>query len=210
MASARNTKTAFDDAQGNNRTATHLSTNIIIKVGGGNIVGAVQSLQVNETRTIAPIAEVGTDGLIDSAPQSSTTIAGSCNRTRFDKQRILEAFDRGYVHVHAQRIPFDIEIHDIFADSDENNAIITTIKNVWVNSVSYTYSAESFIIAETMGWQAESIYSIIASTNGNVVSAAGNGNGGPVFVNPFEREADRGKYRGALDAAGLLNAFIDG
>ena len=210
MASARNTKTAFDDSQGNNRTATHLSTNIIIKVPGGNIVGAVKQLAINEDRDIQSIDEVGTDGHIDSAPSKSTNISGSCDRVRFDKQRILEAFSRGYVHVHAQRLPFDIEIHDIFADSDENNAIITTIRNVWVKSVAYTYSSSDFIISETMTWTAESIYSIIASTNGNVVNAAGNGNAGPVVVNPFEREADRGKYRGSLDAAGLLNAFIDG
>lgn len=201
----RNTTTALQDADGNNRTATHLSTNIVIKVNG-NTIGAIQSLEVDESRPLKMIDEVGTDGHIDSAPTGSTNISGSCTRTRFDRMRIAEAFSRPFVHVHAQRIPFDIEIQDIFHDSDPSNAIITVIKNVWIKSIRYTYSATEFIIVDTMAWEAEGIYSIL--NNNNVAQSVANGRTNPIILNQFEQEADRGAFSGSLDAAGLLNAFL--
>lgn len=201
----RNTTTALQDADGNNRTATHLSTNIVIKVNG-NTVGAVQSLEVDESRQLKMIDEVGTDGHIDSAPQSSTSISGSCTRVRFDRMRITEAFSRPFVHVHAQRIPFDIEIQDIFHDSDPSNAIITIIKNVWIKSIRYTYSATDYVIVDTMSWEAEGIYSL--QNNNNVARSVANGRTNPIVLNQFEQEADRGAFTGSLDASGLLNAFL--
>ena len=192
---------------GRSRTGTHLSTNIYIAVDNGQgpaIVGAVQSLQITERRGIKRIPEVGTDGFIDSAPGSSTEITGSCKRTRFDGVRIAQAFRRGFVHVHAQREPFDIQIYDIIEGST-TNVIVTEVKNVWINSISYTYSADDFIIVDDMSFDAETIQ-----------STRGDGTDDPAVVldptlsiNPFERQADSGfgDYRGALDAAGLLGAF---
>lgn len=201
----RNTTTALQDSAGNNRTATHLSTNIIIKVDG-NVVGAVKSLEITESRGLKMIDEVGADGHIDSAPNTSTNITGRCQRTRFDRMRIAEAFGRSFVHVHAQRIPFDIEIQDVFHDSDPGNAIITTIQNVWIKDISYTYSADDFIIVDSMSWEAERIYSVL--NNNNVAQAVSNGRANPIILNAFEQQADRGAFSGALDAAGLLNAFL--
>ncbi len=201
----RNTSTQLDHAGGGNRTGTHLSTSIIIKVDG-NVVGAVKQLRVNESRDIKMISEVGTDGFIDSAPTSSTSVSGSCSRTRFNRLRIAEAFSRGFVHVKSQRIPFDLEIQDIFHDADMANSIITVIKNVWISSISYTYSSDDFIIVEDMEWKAEDIFSLL--NNNNVSSAVANGRANPIVLNQFEREADRGAYRGSLDAAGLLNAYL--
>lgn len=202
----RNTRSAFTDANGNNRTATHLATNIIIKVGS-YVVGAVQTLSITESRAIKMIDEVGTDGHIDSAPSASTNITGNCTRVRFDRQRIADAMGRSFIHVHSQRIPFDIEIHDVFADADTNNAVITTIKNVWIKEISYDMSATDWIISDKMSFEAEGISSILA--NKNVVTGVANGQDGPIYLNQFEQEADRGVYRGAMDAAGVLNAFID-
>lgn len=194
----------YDPTSQRSRTATHLSTNIVVLVEG-IAVGAIQTLQITEQRSLKMIDEVGTDGHIDSAPQSSTNISGSCTRTRFDRQRIAEAFLRGFVHVAAQRVPFDIEIQDNFAGSDDESKIITTIRNVWIERINYTYSAGDFIIVEDMSWQAESIDSILG--NGQSVVGSVNNRGLPLVVNPFERQADVGTYRGALDAAGLINAF---
>jgi len=206
----RNTFTEMFDNAGENRTATHLSTNIVI-VAEGNVVGAVQSLQVTESRgTIRMVDEIGTDGHIDSAPQKSTDYSGSCQRVRFDKMRIAESFSRGFAHVKSQRLPFDIEIHDYFQDADKGNGIITTIKNVWIREITYTYSATDFVIAETMNWDAEDIFSIIKSGSNIVPAGAANGRQYPVVVNSVERETDiSSSYRGALDAAGLLNAFSE-
>lgn len=199
----RNTKSGVI---GDNRTGTHLSTNIVIKVDN-YIVGAVQKLDITESRTIKMIDEIGTDGHIDSAPTSSTNITGSCERIRFNKQRIAESFGRGYVHAHAQRIPFDIEIHDFFHDADTSNAIITVLKNVWIKEIRYGYQANDWIISETMSFEAEGIKSILNSNN--VVMGVSGGQEGTIYLNQYEQEADMGKYRGALDAAGVLNAFTD-
>lgn len=201
----RNTRSAVTDAQGNNRTATHLSTNIIIKARG-YVVGAIQSLSVKESRDVEMISELGTDGHIDSAPKSSTNISGDCKRIRFSGMRIAEAFGSSFTHVHSQRIPFDIEIQDIFADANIANAIVTTIHNVWITDINYDMSADNWIISDSMSWKAESISSILAG--GNVVTSVANGQDGPLYINKYEQEADRGVYRGALDAAGVLTAFL--
>lgn len=202
----RNTSTIFNDSSGHSRTATHLSTNIIVTVDG-NSVGAIKSLDITEARpSIKSVTEVGTDGIIDSAPSGSTEITGSCQRTRFDRMRVAEAFSRGFIHVAAQRIPFDIVVQDVFHDADRANAIITTIHNVWIKSIRYTYSADDFVIVDNMDWVAESISSIL--NNGNVAQSVANGRSVPIILNSLEQEADRGSYRGALDGAGLLNAFL--
>lgn len=200
-----NTNSILFDSAGNNRTASHLSTNIVIKVGD-YIVGAIQSINVDEKRSIRMIDEVGTDGHIDSAPNKSADYTGNCERVRFDRQRIAEAFNRGFVHVSSQRIPFDIEIHDIFADSDTNNAVITVLKNVWISSIGYTYNVSDWIITDKMGFEAETAFSIL--NNNNVVTGVANGQSGTVHLNGIEQAADRGSLRGALDAAGVLNAFL--
>ena len=205
MASTRNTNTPITDSQGRNVTKTHLSTNIIIKVNG-NTVGAVKSLSITERRDIGRVAEIGTDGFIDSAPKSSTDISVSCTRTRFSKQRIAEAFGRGFIHAHSQRYPFDIEIQDIFADADEANAIITVVENCWINNIKYDYSSDDYIISESMDLTAERINSTL--NGANVVSETSSGRSFPIVINPFESQADRGEFTGALDAAGLLNAFL--
>lgn len=183
-----------------NRTGTHLSTNIYVAVDDLP-VAAVNQLQVTEARTIKTIPEVGTDGFIDSAPQASTDISGTCRRTRFDGKRIAEAFRRGFLHVSAQRMPFDIQVYDLI-QGDEENVVITTIENVWIENISYTYSAEDFIIVDEMRWKAEAINSVRGGDGTSAISDTRS-----VYINPFEGQADIGNYRGALDAAGLINAF---
>lgn len=201
----RNTTSPLTDSQGNNSTRTHLSCDIIIKVSN-NIIGAVQSLNINENRNIKMISELGTDGHVDSAPTSSVDVGGRIQRVRFAKMRLFEAMSRGYIHLHSQRIPFDIEIHDFFHDSDKSNAIITTLKNVWFKSLSYDYTVSDYVIQENADFVCERIYSVI--NNKNVAQSVANGRSNPIILNAFEQEADRGAFTGALDAAGLLNAFL--
>lgn len=189
------------DHPGRSRTGTHLSTNIYIAVDGEPIA-AVSKLDIKEGRTIKSISEVGTDGIIDSAPQSSTTISGSCSRTRFNGKRIAEAFRRGFVHVSAQRLPFTIDIYDLI-QGDENEVVVTTIHNVWIEGINYTYSSEDFIIVDDMQWKAEAI----SSVRGNSGNESAISDASSVFLNDFEVQADVGQFRGALDAAGLINAF---
>lgn len=195
----------IDGGEGRSGTATHLSTNISLLVNGV-AVAAIKNITINENRPLTPINEVGTDGHIDSAPTGSTTIDGSIKRTRFDRQRVAEAFGRGFVHVAAQRIPFDIEIQDNFQGSDDASIIITTVRNVWIKSITVAYDSDNFVIVEDMGWMAESIDSVRGDGESPVVGNPNN-RGVPLEINPFETEADIGQYRGALDAAGLINAF---
>lgn len=204
----RFTGTVVTDAEGNNATKSHLSTNIIIMVGP-NPIGAIQQLEVTEARgQITMVDEVGTDGHIDSAPTRSTNYNVTCQRVRFDRMRIAEAFSRGFMHVHAQRIPFDIQIHDRFHDADPANAIITTLKNLWIERIGYTYSADNWLITENMSLQGETIFSVYNGTNSNVVGQTTNNGAIITDLNPFERSADRGNFGGALDAPGLMNAIL--
>ncbi len=187
-----------------NKTSTGISTNIIIKVGP-NTIGAIQELSITEQRDIAMIDEVGTDGHIDSVPNKSTNISGSCQRIRFDRMRIAEAFGRGFVHAAAQRYPFDIEIIDNWV-GDGNSALITTIKNVWIEQIQYAYKVSDWVITDTMQWKAETIYTSVAG--GKSVTTLPGERAMQAAVDSFEQSADTGGRRGALDAPGLINVFL--
>lgn len=200
---APNTGSIIQRPDGNDATFTGLATNIVIRVGPVT-VGAIQSLSVNEAREIEMINEVGTDGSVDSAPRASTTYQGECRRVRFDRLRITEAFARGFLHIKAQRIPFDFDIYDIF-NGDGNNAIVTTVRNVWLTSLGYNFDANNWIIVETMGWRAEDIYS---NLNGGNAATGGLLGSNILQLNSIERASDRGSRLGGLDAPGLVNDFF--
>ena len=215
-----------------NKTSTAISTNIIIMVNN-RAVGAIQSMAINEKRTIKMIDEVGTDGHIDSVPNASTNITGTCQRVRFDRLRVAEAFSRGFIHVASQVYPFDIVIMD---KQKRNTAaqISTVIKEVWISGISYTYQANDWVITDNMEWEAETIYSFLNNGQGNGLIGQGTpvaqggeigvihmGSGGnpPSGVNiisgggvvNIEQLVDTGASgrRGSLDAAGLIDIGSD-
>lgn len=111
------------------------STKIIVRVGD-NVIGAIQSISIQEKRS----------------PDGYDSVTAKISRVRFDKMRIAEAFSRGFLHVNSQRYPFDIEIED------EN--FITILKNVWITSLAYTYSVNDWVITDCMEVEAETIYSV--------------------------------------------------
>jgi hypothetical protein len=200
---------------GINRTSTAVSTNIIIAVrkpGGGSPVpvGAVQSMAVSEKRSIKMIDEVGTDGHIDSVPNQSTNITGSCQRVRFDRLRIAEAFSRGFVHASSQAYPFDILILDQ-QKLNVANRISTIIQNVWIAGIDYTYQVSDWVITDTMTWEAETIFSVLGVTNpgpgGSPVAVGGELGLDTTHFVPVEQQADTGTNgrRGSLDAPGLID-----
>jgi hypothetical protein len=229
MSKAPNTGSTLDAGQVN-KTSTSLSTHIIIKVNGKS-VGAIKSISVQQSRTIKAVDELGTDGHIDMVPTSSTNVSGSCQRIRFDKMRIAQAFGRGFVHPQSQVYPFDIDMYDIqnYKPSNDirgdfggqttigatglhttsNGIIITTIKNVWIKSINTTYSADDWIISDSMDWDAETIYT---SYDGGVftpdktarpdvwIKDARN-----PYVDSIESTTDTGKYRGSMDAGGIID-----
>jgi hypothetical protein len=218
MVTAPNTQSTLALPNGVNKTSTAVSTNIIIYVNE-TPVGAVQQLRINETRQIKMIDELGTDGHIDSVPTKSTDIKGSCERIRFDRLRIAEAFSRGFVHVASQVYPFDIVIIDK-QKRDQGSQISTVIKNVWITNISYTYSANDWVISDSMDWEAETIFSILnggmSPSGGGGAPVATGGERGIKYLNDpsvnIERLVDTGSggRRGSLDAAGLIDIGSSG
>jgi hypothetical protein len=197
---------------GINVTSTAISTNILITVrdptapGGYVPVGAVQSMAISEKRPIKMIDEVGTDGHIDSVPNQSTNITGTCQRVRFDKLRVAEAFDRGFMHVDAQVYPFDIIIYDR-QKQNVGSQVSTVIKNVWITGIDYTYQVSDWVITDSMTWEAETIFSTVS---GGPAAVGGQLNLQPFGINNknwIERQTDSGANgrRGSLDAAGLID-----
>jgi hypothetical protein len=197
-----------------NSTQTAVSTNILISVGP-NIVGAVQELTINEQREIKMIDEVGTDGHINSVPMRSTNITGTCNRVRYDRMRISEAFSRSFVHAQSQRWPFDIVIIDTWNGNalnlaDTSQDIITTIVAVWIKEISYTYAANDWVIVDKMTWEAETIHSVLGGGNQSAAQG-GTRNIALSKLSPtsdVEIAADTGPLRGGVDAPGLISSFL--
>lgn len=193
-------------SDGSNKTSTAISPQILIYVGASP-VGAIKSISVTEQRTVASITELGTDGVIDSVPTSKTAISGNCTRIRFDRMRMFEAFGRSYIHLQSQRYPFDIQIVDTW-NGDGDNALVTVLKNVWFNNLSYTYSDDNWIISDQAGWVAETIFTTLKGGP----AAAGGEISLPLAVNSptsdIERNADVGALRGSMDTPGILKSFL--
>jgi hypothetical protein len=196
------TGSILEGPNGQDRTGTAISTNIVIQVNN-TPVGAVQTLSIREQRTITMIDEVGTDGHIDSVPTKSTDISGECRRTRYDLLRVGPAFSRDFFHVASQRIPFDIVIIDKW-NGDGSNAIITTVKNVWIQSIGYAYQADNWLIIDDMSWVAEAISSTL---NGGLAATSGP-RGFALQNDPNEQNTDQGMNRGSLSAPGLISEFF--
>lgn len=156
-----------------------LSTQIIVaaKDANGNKypIGAIQTLTPTETRPLTRLSEVGTDGVIQITPTAATTIDLAVTRLVFDYQRLPAAFQRGFRHIHAARLPFDVEIHDYNAyhelqnmdtqNSDEApaNWLVTVYGNCWLQTYSYTYDQGNYLISETATLWAEYVYTTDAN-----------------------------------------------
>lgn len=151
-----------------------LSTQIIIaaKDATGNRypIGAIQTLTPTEARPLARLSEVGTDGVIQIVPTGATTVDLAVTRLVFDYQRLPAAFQRGFRHIHAARLPFDIEVHDYNAyhelqnvntqnsDAAPANWLVTVYGNCWLQNYSYTYDQGNYLISETATIWAEYVY----------------------------------------------------
>lgn len=218
---ASNTNSGLYLPTGVNTTNTAIATNIVIAVrtaSGYVPVGAVQSMAISEKRAIKMIDEVGTDGHIDSVPNQSTNITGTCQRVRFQALRVANAFDRGFIHVASQVYPFDIIIIDKQKAATEQQ-VSTVIKNVWISGIDYTYQVSDWVITDSMTWEAETIFSFLAGNKPAAGFGQGNLLGGDKA--PFgldtqatvgggswiESQVDTGTSgrRGSLDASGLID-----
>jgi hypothetical protein len=149
---------------------TGLSTQILVKVDGA-VIGAIQSLQISQSRTLERIKELGTDGILEIIPNKATEYTIRVTRIVFDKMRLPEAFARGFINIKAQIIPFDILIID--QNSDPDNPVTHTLVNCWFATYSPKYDASSFIISEDADIWCEDIRTTGASySNMNETTAA--------------------------------------
>lgn len=199
--------------------STTLSTQIIIQVemndGSVEPVGAVQSLSEKQSRGLARIVEIGTDGVIEIVPNKATEFTLSLERTVFDGLSLPEAFGRGFRNIQAQRFPFNIQVVDVSAgivDSQgvvgKDSTVITTYHNCWFSSTSTPVKADNYIIMQSAEVWCEFITSVRAGDAVAKSQAAGGGRSilTPGQVDPVEAAADSARRLGALDFAGLLRA----
>lgn len=188
------------------KTRTGLSTQILILVNG-TPVGAVQQFTVNQNRPLKALQEVGTDGIIEIVPNGASTFSLQCNRIVFDGLSLPEAMSRSWIHIQAQRIPFDIVSIDRFSGDSDEEQIVTTYHNCWFKSISKSYNSDNYIITENASLDCEYISSV--RNNLPVAESQGVGDGRVIDsrqVDPVEQAADVGGRRGAMDFPGIIKA----
>jgi len=188
------------------RTSTGLSTQVIIKING-IAVGALQNLSVTQTRGLGRITEIGTDGNIEIVPNAATTFDLEVTRVVFDQLRLPEAFSRAFRFINAQRVPFDIEIFDIGNASDpESESGIAVMKyvNCWFQRYTTPYTSDNYIISETATIWAET--ASMATENFSVPNLRTLDT--QTDKSGIETDVNQGRRRGAIDAAGIINAVF--
>lgn len=137
--------------------------------GDQYVIGAIQSLAPTETRPLIRISEVGTDGVIEIVPNASATCEIAVTRMVFDYQRLPAAFQRGFRHIAAARLPFDIVVEDYNAYQEYGGTppeggitagifVKTIYKNCWLQNYSFTYTQDNYLISETATIWAEHVY----------------------------------------------------
>lgn len=197
--------------------STTLSTQIIIQVemADGSIVpvGAIQSLSEKQSRGLARIVEIGTDGVIEIVPNKATEFTISLERTMFDGLSLPEAFGRGFRNIQSQRFPFNIQVVDVSAaivdasgTAGKDTTTITTYHNCWFNSASTPLKADNYIIMQSAEVWAEFITSTRSSGPVAASQAAGGGRAilTPNSVDVIEGQVDSSRRLGAMDYAGLI------
>jgi hypothetical protein len=108
--------------------------NIIIMVGETTI-GAIQSMDVKEDKD--------KDGY-------TVNVTVDTGHIRFSKERVKEAFEKGFLTAANQIYPFDIVVL-------EDHTISCQIRNVWLIGTDYMYEAADWFIANQAIMQAEKI-----------------------------------------------------
>ena len=181
-----------------------LSTQIIVKVGSDS-VGAIQRLQVRQSRPLQRLVELGLDGTLEIVPNQRAEVQLTVSRIVFDRLRLPEAFERGFLNIHSQRLPFDILVIDQ-TGGEEQNAITHTYVNCWFADYSTPYQADNYIITEEATIQAETVYTRLGSSAN---AATGGARDMKPQIETIERSADIGERRGTMDAPNLINAAFE-
>lgn len=181
------------------RINSTLSSQIIIKVDNVTTVGAIQQLQINQKRGMKVWEEIGTDGIIEIHPQGAAKIDLTVNRIIFDQLSLVEALGRGFVNIHAQRIPFDIQVMNTSDGSNNTHLVVHNYNNCWFNSLNTTYVSNNYLITEIAGVVCEYV-----TTTVNGLSSVYGGLRGITFINDsMERSTDVTGRRGSFNSSGF-------
>lgn len=186
-------------------THTSLSTQLIIMVNN-EPVGAIQRMSVKEQRGNKRIGEVGLDGTVELVPNERADYTLDVERIYFDGLSLPEAFSRGFTNISSQRISFDIIVIDQNSGTGDD-AIITTYKGCWFNSLDITYEADDYVLAQSASIDVEDVF--VMRGGEAVVKSQGLGGGRQIAgaqIDEAEIAADVGLRRGALDFPGLISA----
>jgi hypothetical protein len=195
--------------------STGLSTQILVKVEN-ETVGAIQSLQISQSRSLNRVKELGLDGILEIVPQAPTEFEATIQRVVFDRLRLPEAFARGFINIKSQLVPFDILIIDR-TNGDNEGAVTHRLTRCWFSRYSPRYQADNFVIQE----DATILIEDISTTIGNGQLSAVNGGARNINyqVDTFgrERATDAGSggigagagYRGTMDVSNLINAAFE-
>jgi hypothetical protein len=178
-----------------------LSTQILIRVGTDS-VGAVQTLAVAQSRPLLRVGEIGLDGTLELVPNGKTTVRLTVSRIVFDRLRLPEAFARGFVNIHAQRLPFDILVLDRTAGDGEDTTTHNYV-NCWFIEYSTPYNQDTYLITESATIEAETVFSKLGASSN---AAQGGARDIKPQIETYERQADLGLRRGTMDVPGIISA----
>jgi len=186
------------------RIRTGLSPFILVRVGG-EAVGAIQSLTANEQRGVVRVQELGTDGVIELTPNAPAQVSLQVQRLVFDNLRLPPAFKRGFAHIQAQRLPFDVAVYDRTHGSCSNigNQVII-YRNCYFESYSTTYASNNYQITENATIAAQYVENLLPET------ADSNERGLQPDMHRIENEANLGIRLGTLDYPDLIDEFWTG
>lgn len=133
------------------------STNISI-ICNDMKIGFVQSFSPQETRTITPIQELGTEGVVQMV--AGNTNGGSISLSRFAiyNSRLFDALgisptgknmgENPFKTLKDQRVPFEIKVE---TNIGNNKKYVETYIDCWLTSYSKTIASQTITINETCG-----------------------------------------------------------
>ena len=146
------------------RNHAGLSTQIVLYVpdGSGSLigVGAVQSMDVQESSSLKRVAEIDNGRTVEIIPQDVDKITLTINRLVFDDLTAVQALGAGFYHIRSQRIPFNIAVFNRAHSSNGCAGKVirqTWYRNCWFESYGTSYSSSQYIISERATIQAQCV-----------------------------------------------------
>ena len=183
--------------------SSNLTTQIRVKVDNITI-GAIQTIDISQSRNMKVIEECGTEGIVEIHPTEAAKISAKISRIVFDDLRIMESLGRGFINIQAQRIPFNIQIMD-FGNAGKNstNVLVHTLHNCWVKGSTTPISLNNFTITESADIVCEKITSMRDANS----AANGGFRGISYSYDTIERATDLEGKSGRISSSGLAKRF---